>query len=201
METPILKIGRNEIPIKVGDYFIDNMNCIMLNSGDGRTLFTFKINTTQGWTKDKRNYITLHEKAKRQLGFDKNINQRFGDWKSVKSMDVYLYKLTITENNIAELADLLSRKTPKKKKDKSVVKELKVWNGIWEGKYHINIAAKSLKRAAQLISLYATKGKRDDIVKTRHLRDYFSDTWGDTMKGMPRTEEGIWDDKKKQLYP
>lgn len=42
-----IKVNRQEIEIKLGDYIYDNGSCVQIFSGDGRNIFYYKTSTIQ----------------------------------------------------------------------------------------------------------------------------------------------------------
>jgi len=177
-----IKIGRKVYPLKVGDYFMNNGACIMINSGDKRT---FKRDRFTSY-----DYLTLPEKVIKQLGLRKLPNSY---WQQVKIMDYAINKLVITEEIWNKL---ISKKEPTRK--------LKKWNGYvsLRGKQvHVNVAATSLARVAQLLSLTATNGTNDNVISKKSIRPYFVPVWGNTMQGFEPKEEGVWADMKVRLFP
>jgi len=73
-------------------------------------------------------------------------------------------------------------------------KELRKWNGRAHGKKytrgHFYIAAYSMAQAGRLMGQAAEMPSRDSF--TREIRDYYSECWGDPMKGIEPTEPCVY---------
>jgi hypothetical protein len=68
------------------------------------------------------------------------------------------------------------------------VKTLKFWNGRWENRQHIYIAAYSQADAIRMIEEWL--GRKPRGIETE-FRVYYSPCWGNTMESVAK-ERGIW---------
>jgi len=186
----VLKIGKVEIELKPGDYVQKTPTYYMFCSGDDRILYYSK-HSVRGIGKQGMTTIELTKRAEKQLGIHKLKNS---DWKTIPLMDIYLLRWYITQNWL----------NLQRNKGRNSRNGFKLWNGymMFQGKQiAINVAAKSLKAAAKLMSLYSTKGTNDNVISSNSIRPYFNDGWGNSMDNVIPNNPGIYDNKGKKLYP
>lgn len=72
-------------------------------------------------------------------------------------------------------------------------RQLKYWNGRGHSRYQnqqIMVAAYSQKQCADLVS-EACFG-REGNVSVNEINTYYSNCWGNSMKGIESTEPGVW---------
>lgn len=72
-------------------------------------------------------------------------------------------------------------------------KRLKIWNGRGHGKFssqHIYVAAYSMAEAARLISQSCYD--ISDRISVQEIKNYYSDCWGNVMKGIIPTEPCLY---------
>jgi len=81
------------------------------------------------------------------------------------------------------------------------MKELKKWNGRGHGKLQncsIYVAAYSQKQAAELVGKAC---KLDRSIGIHELKNYYSECWGDPMKGIEPTEQCVYAGSKYDKKP
>ena len=62
-----IKVNRQEIEIKLGDYIYDNGACVMITSGDDRRMFSYIAQTMQGRKRTYLGYVVLPKKLVKKL--------------------------------------------------------------------------------------------------------------------------------------
>jgi hypothetical protein len=67
-------------------------------------------------------------------------------------------------------------------------KTLRLWNGRWQDRGHVYVAAYTRADAGRLLSQAA--GCTLPAID-REIRDYFNECWGNTMEGIT-PERGVW---------
>lgn len=85
LEGPVIKVGRNIITLKVGDRIYDNGSCIMIFSGDGRTMSSTRGSTMQGKTTTRFGYVVLTLKVIKVVkAIVEDVNWKVGQWMIIK---------------------------------------------------------------------------------------------------------------------
>jgi len=67
-------------------------------------------------------------------------------------------------------------------------KTLRLWNGRWQDRGHVYVAAYTRAEAGRL--LVQAAGREIPAID-REIREYFSECWGNPMEGIT-PERGVW---------